>query len=209
MHVVDLHGLLIIFGMRHVLLLSIKHALPLNQLAQRFHLACTLYKSVAQQFSGRSSAIRVFDEALCDEVFEVSAPLVTLEAWCGIFGNVEEDLHWVYAGIGGFSVGHLQSGDTERPYICLEVITGFLNDFGGHPEGGTNKGHALGLDVDELGGDTKIGQLDLAGVAQQRVCSLDVAVYLAGRVEVVEAEEQFADDDGDVGFGEGTRFELV
>lgn len=74
------------------------------------------------------------------------------------------------------------SGDAEGPDVGPEVITSLLDDLGGHPEGCTDKGHALRFDICELCGDTEVGEFDLALVCEEHVGGLYVAMDLAGGV---------------------------
>jgi len=66
----------------------------------------------------------------------------------------------------------------------------------------------LGLDVRELCGDAKVSYLDPSRLREENVGGFDVAVDLVGLMEVVEAEEELAADDGDVGFVERSGFQL-
>lgn len=108
--------------------------------------------------------------------------------------------------MGRLSICHLQGCDAQRPDICLEIIARLLNYFWSHPKWCTNECVALRLDVCQLGRYTKVGQLDLSGLRKQNIRSFNVSVNLAFGVEVFEATEEFAADDGDMGFIKGTGF---
>jgi len=107
------------------------------------------------------------------------------------------------------SIRQLHRRNPQTPYISFEIITRFLDDFGRHPEGCADEGEALGFDVCELGGDAEVCDFYLSGGGEEGVGGFDVAVDFAGLVEVVEAFEEFAAYDCDVGFAEGAGFELV
>jgi hypothetical protein len=53
-----------------------------------------------------------------------------------------------------------------------------------------------------LGSNSKISKLDLAGLGEEDVGCLDVSVNLALSVQVLNAQQQFTADDGDVCFAE-------
>lgn len=64
------------------------------------------------------------------------------------------------------------------------------------------------LDVGQLCGNTKVGELDLADLGKENIGRLDVSVNLAFGVQVFETAQKLAADDGDVAFGEVVWFEL-
>lgn len=111
-------------------------------------------------------------------------------------------------GIRGSSVGEFHGGDSERPDVSLEIVTILLDDLWRHPKGSADKGHPLRFDVGELGGDTEISELDSARLGKEDVGSLDITMDLSSGVEVIEAEEKFAADDGNVCLVEGTGTQL-
>ena len=98
--------------------------------------------------------------------------------------------------------------DTQRPNVGSEVVACLLYNLGRHPEGRTDERHTLRLDVGELRGDTEVSELDSALVCEEDVGGLDIPMDLAGRVEVIESEEEFSTCDGDVRFAEGTGLVL-
>ena len=105
-------------------------------------------------------------------------------------------------------VGQLDGGNSQGPDVSLVTVAVLLDDLGGHPEGGPDEGVALGLDVCELGGTAEVGKLDLARVGKEDIGGLNVTVDLAFGVKIFEAAEEFATDDGDVGLGEISWFQL-
>lgn len=109
----------------------------------------------------RGSTVRVFDETLRHEILEVLGE-VTLQLRRSILRDIEECLHRVQVGMWRLSICHFHSCDAQRPDISFKVVPSLLNDFGCHPERGTDECVALRLDVRELGGHSKVGQLDLA-----------------------------------------------
>lgn len=112
------------------------------------------------------------------------------------------------AGVWGFSVNHLNCCDTQRPDVCLEIISSLLDYFRRHPERGSDECIALRLDVDELGSDTKVSQLHFASLGKQNIGCLDVAVDLAFAVQIIQAQKEFSADDGHMGFVETSWFQL-
>lgn len=64
----------------------------------------------------------------------------------------------------GFAVGQLHSCDTQRPDIGLEAVAVLLNHLWGHPERCSDKSVSLRFDVGQLGRNSKIGELDFAGL---------------------------------------------
>lgn len=111
-------------------------------------------------------------------------------------------------GKGWLAKSQLHGRDSQRPDVRLVVVSGFLNDFRSHPVGSTNKCIPLRFEIGQLRSDAKVCQLDLALVRQKDIGGLDVSMDLVGRMQVVEAEEELAADDGDVGFAEGAGFQL-
>ena len=99
--------------------------------------------------------------------------------------------------------------DTQGPDVGSKVIASLLDHFRSHPKRGANKGHALRFHVGELGGNTKVGQLDLTLVGEEDIGSFDVSMDFARRVEVVEPEEKFSTCDGNVCFTESSGCQLV
>lgn len=107
---------------------------------------------------------------------------------------------------GGLPPRHLDGGDTQTPNITFLVIPRLLNHFGSHPERGSHKGVSFGFLGGKLACDAEIGETDVAFGGKEDVGGFDVAVDFSFRVEVFEAFEEFAEDDGDVGFFEGAGF---
>lgn len=125
---------------------------------------------VLEEVFGRWALSGLFTQAELDEVFELRGK-VAFECWGDVFGDEEEDFHWVDVGVRGFAVGELEGGDAEGPDVCFVVVPGLLDDFGCHPERCADKGVLLGHGCRELTGDAKVGKLDLAIRAKQDVCS--------------------------------------
>jgi hypothetical protein len=200
-------GLLVVDGVLDVVGPGVGHALALDEFLESFNFAGGADEAVLQQVPGGGAVVGVFDQALRDKVFELLAELA-LEARRRVLGDVEEDLHGVHVRVGRLAEGQLDGGDAERPDVGLEVVAGLLDHLGSHPEGGADEGVALRLHVGQLGSDAKVGQLNLAGLGEEDVGGLDVAVDFAFGVEIVEAEEELAADDGDLDLVEGARFQL-
>jgi hypothetical protein len=106
-----------------------------------------------------------------------------------------------------FPFRHFDSGDTQTPNIRLRVVPGLSDNLWGHPERGPNE--CVPQSRRELGGDTEIGELDFSRSGEKNVGGFDITVDGALVVEVVETEEEFAADDGDVGFRKDTSFEEI
>lgn len=81
---------------------------------------------------------------------------------------------------------------------------------------------ALGLVRGQLGSDTKVSwrmleinygghltELDIAVLREQNISSFDVAVDLALRVKILEADQQFTADNGDLLFAKDARLQLA
>jgi hypothetical protein len=181
----------------------------LNQLLEGVGLASIANVFVLQQLFRRGPAIRILNQALCYEVLECLAEFLAFETGRRRFRDVEEHLHWVGARVRGFSIGHLHGRDTQRPDVSLEVISSLLDHLGRHPERGPDKSVALRFDVGQLRCDPKVGQLDFAGLGEKDVGGFDITVDLPFAMEIVEAQQELAADDGNVRFAEDTGFELV
>jgi hypothetical protein len=121
---------------------------------------------------------------------------------------VEEDLHRVDVSKRRLSIRQLHGGDTQGPDVRLEAVPILLDDFGGHPEWRTNECVALRLDVGQLGRNAKVGQLDFASLRKQDIGGLDISMDLALLVQVLDAQQQFAADDGNVRLAKVGRFQL-
>jgi hypothetical protein len=61
---------------------------------------------------------------------------------------------------------------------------------------------------DRVRGEAQRTQLDRPSSTKQHIRRLNVPMDLVLGMKVVESEEEFAADDGDLGFGERTGFEL-
>jgi hypothetical protein len=92
----------------------------------------------------------------------------------------------VYLAVGRLTVGKLHGGDTQTPDVCFEIVACFLNNLWRHPEWSADKGQTLRLDVGQLGGDSKVGNLDSARAGQEDISSLDISVNLASIVQVIK-----------------------
>ena len=84
--------------------------------------------------------------------------------------------------------------------MCFKIIASPLNKLGSHPEGGTDKGIPLRLDIGELRSHTKVGQLDFAGLRQKDIGGLYIPVHLALGMEVFQPQQQLPADDGNERF---------
>jgi hypothetical protein len=164
-------------------------------------------EAVTQQVPRRRPELAVLDKALRNEVLEVFAK-VTLQLGRWVLGDLEEDLHGVDVTQRRLAIGHLHSCDAQGPDISLEAVTVLLNDLRGHPKGGSDKGVSLGLDVGQLSGNAKVSQLDFARFREKDIGGLDVAVNLALVMQVLDAQQEFAADDGDMSLGEVGGFQL-
>ena len=71
------------------------------------------------------------------------------------------------------------------------------NDFRGHPEGCADEG--MPERIAELRSYSEISELHLSRGGEEDVGGFDIPVDLALAVQVVEAEQELAADDGDVG----------
>jgi hypothetical protein len=125
-----------------------------------------------------------------------------------VLGDLEEHLHGVQSRVRWAHLRQFDGSDTQRPDVGAEVVARLLYNLGRHPERCTDECHALRLDVGKLGGDSEVSELDLALVREEDVGGLDVPVDLAGRVEVVESEEEFATGDGNLRLAEGAGLVL-
>lgn len=105
-------------------------------------------------------------------------------------------------------MGHLDGRDSQGPYIRLEVVPSLLDYLRCHPKGSSDESVALGFDVCQLCSDTEVCKLNLAGLGQEDICSLDIAVNLAFGVKVLETEQQLPAYYGDMLLGEVPGFEL-
>jgi hypothetical protein len=66
-----------------------------------------------------------------------------------------------------FALRHLDSSDTERPDIGLEIVALLLgDDLWRHPEGRADNRVSLGELLIELNGDAKIAELHIASSGQ-------------------------------------------
>lgn len=121
---------------------------------------------------------------------------------------MEEDFHRVNVSERRLSIRELHGSDAQGPDIGLEAVPILLDDFGGHPEWRADECVALRLDVGQLGRNAKVGQLDLASLRKQDIGGLDVSMDLALLVQVLDAQQQFAADDGNVRLAKVGRFQL-
>jgi hypothetical protein len=138
--------------------------LPMHdELLESLHFARRTDEPVSQQLLGSGPTGALFRKALSHKVSKVLAK-VTCQPWWWVFGNLEQHLHGVYVAQRRFSIGHLHGGNAQGPDVCFEAVPVLLDHFRSHPERSANERIALRLDVGELGGDTKVGQLHLASI---------------------------------------------
>lgn len=111
--------------------------------------------------------------------------------------------------VGRLPFGEFDGRNAQTPYIGFVVIPTLLDDLRRHPIGSAHERVLLGgQGAGKLSGDAKVCELDLAAGREKDVGSLDVAVQLAFRVEVLETAEEFPDDDGNIFFPEDTWLHL-
>lgn len=173
--------------------------MPLNQVREELRLLGALDEAMAEEFLGAGPVLGVLDETEVDKVLERGGE-VALENGRFGFGNEEEDSHGVVFCQGRLAFGHFDGRDAERPDVRLGIIACLSNDLWRHPEGCAHECVAARLVVAQLGGDTKVGELDFARGGEEDIGGLDVAVDLAFVVEVFETKEELATDDCDVLF---------
>lgn len=168
-------------------LVRVENPLPLDQFLQRLHLPCTQDEFVPQQLLRGGSLVGILDQASCNEIFEILAE-GTVQPWRSVLGDVEEDLHGVDVCKRRLAIRHLDGRDSQRPYICFEVVPCLLDDLGCHPKGGADKSVALRLDIGQLCSDAEVCKLDLSRLSQEDICSLDIAMNLAFGMKVFETK---------------------
>lgn len=194
--------------MRGSIPLAIPVLASLDELLQSLDLARLTDESVSEELLCGWPPIGILHQAGGNEILELATEVGTLKPRCGSLRYQEQNLHGVFACVRRLAVDHLHCRDAERPDVGLEVVSGLLDDLRRHPEGRSDKGIALRLDVGELGGDSEIGQFDLSTRRQEHVGGLDIAVDLALSMQVLESQEELAADDGNVPFVEWAWLEL-
>jgi hypothetical protein len=112
--------------------------------------------------------LRVFPEAEIDELLERRRE-VALQRRRWVLWDEEEDLHGMYVGVWGLTVGHLECGDAERPDVRLAVVARLPDDLGRHPEGCAHESVLLRHGRGELPGDAEVCELDLSVRADENV----------------------------------------
>ena len=158
-----------------------------------------LEKSVREEFDSRGSSARIFAETPRDEIVKRRGPSPGFGESRGRFArDHEDDAHRMHGVSRGLDLGHLDGADAERPHVHLAVVAGFLDHLRGHPVRGADEGVALRHGAGELRGDAEIGELDATALGEEDVAALDVAVHLVDGVEVHEALEGFATEEGDL-----------
>lgn len=202
-----LEGFLVVDGVLLAILVRVPHLLASNELLERLYLAGGSDEAVPQQLLSGRPAVAILGEALGDEITEVFAEIV-VQRRRRVFGDVEEDLHGVDVGEGGFSICQLHGSNAQRPDVSLEAVPVLLDDLGGHPEWGPDECVALGLDVGQLSGDTKVSQFDLARLRQQDIGSLDVSMNFALFVKILDAQKKLSANNGNMCLADVGWFQL-
>mmetsp|Transcript_11203 Transcript_11203/g.69176 ORF Transcript_11203/g.69176 Transcript_11203/m.69176 type:complete len:327 (-) Transcript_11203:238-1218(-) len=137
-------------------------------------------------------------------------------AECLVFGLLERG-RWVLQGHhqhlhgrvpckGCMSVGELEDGDAEGPYVGMEIIPHFcVHHFRRHPARGANERKPGSVSAPrpgpfDGGGDPKVRQLHLSTGINEYVSGFDVPVYHAIFVQVFQSFEHFTEHGGDKHF---------
>lgn len=138
---------------------------------------------------------------------------------------MKDDLHWMFVGMRGLSLGELECGDTERPDIRLGVVSGLPRDYlwglrnasenalirnakTHHPERRPDKRKPPTHGIAQLTRDAEIRKLDIPLLADEYIGSLDIPMNLADRVKVFKTEQHLAHRDGDLRLREWSGFQL-
>ena len=101
-------------------------------------------------------------------------------------------LHWWVLVVGSRSGDKLERRNTERPDICLEVITGYLfHNLRSHPARCAHKSMSRLLSRQIATGrepraDTKVSNLNSTIFTKKNITSFDVSMDLAIVVEILE-----------------------
>ena len=107
------------------------------------------------------ATLRIFVEALVDEVLELGRPLGRDARWL-VLHNIEEYTCVVLGDVGRLTLCQLNSKDSERPNIDLVVVLGStLDQFRGHPADGADFRGAALLLLSQDDCVAEIGQLNL------------------------------------------------
>jgi hypothetical protein len=131
---------------------------------------------VLQQVLGRRSLIRILDQAFRDEILELLAILSPFKSGSRHLRDLHEHLHWMFPRIGRFPVDQFYRRDPQGPDIRFEVVSRLLYHFWRHPERRAHKRVSQGPDIDELGGDTEVGEFHFSGLGQEDVGCFDVSM---------------------------------
>jgi len=116
--------------------------------------------------------------------------------------------HGCYIMIGRISIGKLNGSDAGGPDIDFVAVHAVKHDLRGHVGGGaTDCLPPLGLWKD-LGGHTKVGQLDFPLRGEEDVCGLDVPVDDPLRVKIAQAGQNALENYLDVPLGKKSRLGL-
>ena len=83
-------------------------------------------------------------------------------------------LHGVLVVVGGQALGQLDGGDAEGPDVGFVIVGVLTEHLGGHPEGRTDDGVALGKGGVQLSGDAEVSQFGNTIGCEKNITGLNV-----------------------------------
>lgn len=181
-----LHCFFVISGVLCCLSSRIVHLFAFDEFSHRLNFTRMSDEPMPQQFLSCWSLLWIFYQAAGNEISKVLTPPAPFQSWRWRFRNQKEYFHGVCASVWWLSICKFHGRDSQRPNICFEVVTCFLDYFRGHPERRSHESHALRFNVGELRGDPKVCNFDSPILSEKYVGGLNVAVNLAGLVEIVK-----------------------
>ena len=140
---------------------------------------------ICEELVDGGSLVWVFLQTILDKVAETRVPGACGTELGRVFvQDLKNNFHCSHVRIWRVTLSEFDGSDSQRPYICLVIVTCLLHYLRGHPAGRTHKSVSR-LTFLKRGRDTEVTDKYVSIHVHQNIACLDVTVNLLVVMEVM------------------------